>query len=82
MVAGRGGLSEITGVRGWAGTLPEELCEVGRHGVGRAEGGPTVSVLLREVLDIPEQAGAEDYVLRLTDSIEPAVIARTVTSMW
>lgn len=37
-----------------------------------------MSVLLREVLDIPEQAGAEDYVLRLTDSIEPAVIARTV----
>src|SRR6202050_2473839 len=37
-----------------------------------------MSTLLREVLDIPEQAGAEDYVLRLTDSIEPAVIARTV----
>ena len=42
----------------------------------RAE--PTVSALLREVLDIPEQAGAEDYVLRLTDSIEPAAVARTV----
>ena len=37
-----------------------------------------MSTLLCEVLDIPEQAGAEDYVLRLTDSIEPAVIARTV----
>jgi hypothetical protein len=37
-----------------------------------------VSTLLREVLDIPEQAGAEDYVLRLTDSIEPAAVARTV----
>jgi hypothetical protein len=37
-----------------------------------------VSTLLREVLNIPEQAGAEDYVLRLTDSVEPAVIARTV----
>ena len=37
-----------------------------------------MSTLLRDVLDIPEQAGAEDYVLRLTDSIEPAVIARTV----
>jgi hypothetical protein len=37
-----------------------------------------VSVLLREVLDIPLQAGAEDYVLRLTDSIESAAIARTV----
>jgi hypothetical protein len=37
-----------------------------------------VSELLREVLDIPELAGAEDYVLRLTDSIEPAAIARTV----
>ena len=39
---------------------------------------PTVSALLREVLDIPEHAGAEDYVLRLTDSIEPAAVARTV----
>jgi hypothetical protein len=37
-----------------------------------------VSELLREVLDIPEQTGAEDYVLRLTDSIEPAAVARTV----
>ena len=37
-----------------------------------------MSELLREVLDIPEQAGAEDYVLRLTDSIEPAAVARTV----
>ena len=37
-----------------------------------------MSMLLREVLDIPVQAGAEDYVLRLTDSIEPDEIARTV----
>jgi hypothetical protein len=37
-----------------------------------------VTTLLGEVLDIPEHAGAEDYVLRLTDSVEPAVIARTV----
>jgi Family of unknown function (DUF6079) len=37
-----------------------------------------MSVLLREVLDIPLQAGAEDYVLRLTDSIEPDEVARTV----
>ena len=37
-----------------------------------------MSELLREVLDIPVQAGAEDYVLRLTDSIEPEAIARTV----
>src|SRR5580692_5727405 len=37
-----------------------------------------MSALLREVLDIPLQAGAEDYVLRLTDSIEPAEVARTV----
>jgi len=37
-----------------------------------------VSALLREVLDIPVQAGAEDYVLRLTDSIEPDEVARTV----
>jgi hypothetical protein len=37
-----------------------------------------MSELLRDVLDIPEQAGAEDYVLRLTDSIGPEAIARTV----
>ena len=37
-----------------------------------------MSELLREVLDIPVQAGAEDYVLRLTDSVEPAAVARTV----
>ena len=37
-----------------------------------------MSTLLRDVLDIPEQAGAEDYVLRLTDSVEPGEIARTV----
>ena len=34
--------------------------------------------LLRDVLDIPERAGAEDYVLRLTDSIEDAAVARTI----
>ncbi len=49
------------------------LCEVGRH-----ESGSTVSALLREVLDIPVRAGAEDYVLRLTDSIEPGAVAATV----
>jgi len=37
-----------------------------------------VSALLRDVLDIPERAGAEDYVLRLTDSIEGAAVARTL----
>jgi predicted ATPase len=37
-----------------------------------------VSALLREVLDIPLQAGAEDYVLRLTDSIEADEVGRTV----
>ena len=37
-----------------------------------------MSTLLREVLDIPLQAGAEDYVLRLTDSIGPEAITRTV----
>jgi hypothetical protein len=37
-----------------------------------------VSALLRDVLDIPEHAGAEDYVLRLTDSIEPTEIVHTV----
>ena len=28
-----------------------------------------MSTLLRDVIDIPERAGAEDYVLRLTDSV-------------
>src|SRR5260370_12755065 len=56
-----------------SGDVPGELCEVGRH-----ESRSAVSALLREVLDIPEQWGAEDYVLRLTDSIEPAAVARTV----
>jgi hypothetical protein len=37
-----------------------------------------VSVLLRDVLDIPEHAGAEDYVLRLTDSVGSAAVAQTV----
>ena len=37
-----------------------------------------MSTLLREVLDIPLQAGAEDYVLRLTDSVEADEVARTV----
>jgi hypothetical protein len=37
-----------------------------------------MSTLLREALEIPEHAGAEDYVLRLTDSIEPDMVARTV----
>ncbi len=42
------------------------------------DGGPAVSVLLRDVIDIPEQAGAEDYVLRLTDSVDNRVVARTI----
>ena len=37
-----------------------------------------MSALLRDVLDIPERAGAEDYVLRLTDSIEGPAVARTL----
>jgi hypothetical protein len=37
-----------------------------------------VSVLLRDVLDIPERAGAEDYVLRLTDSVEGPAVTRTL----
>jgi hypothetical protein len=37
-----------------------------------------MSELLRNVLDIPERAGAEDYVLRLTDSVEDAAVARTI----
>ena len=37
-----------------------------------------MSALLRDVLDIPERAGAEDYVLRLTDSVEGPAVARTL----
>jgi hypothetical protein len=37
-----------------------------------------VSILLRDVLDIPAEAGAEDYVLRLTDSVDDANLARTL----
>src|SRR6266567_3958102 len=38
-----------------------------------------VSVLLRDVIDIPERAGAEDYVLRLTDSVDSGAVARTLS---
>ena len=37
-----------------------------------------MSVLLRDVIDIPEQAGAEDYVLRLTSSVDGGAVARTI----
>jgi hypothetical protein len=37
-----------------------------------------MSTLLREIIDIPERAGAEDYVLRLTDSVDPARIEATI----
>ena len=37
-----------------------------------------VSELLSDVLDIPESAGAEDYVLRLTDGVEKSRIAATI----
>jgi hypothetical protein len=37
-----------------------------------------MSTLLREVIELPERAGAEDYVLRLTDGVDPAHIARTL----
>jgi len=37
-----------------------------------------VSTLLRDVIAIPEHAGAEDYVLRLTDSVGHAVATQTV----
>jgi hypothetical protein len=37
-----------------------------------------MSTLLRDVLEIPERAGAEDYVLRLTDSVGAGVAARTL----
>jgi hypothetical protein len=37
-----------------------------------------VSTLLRDVIDIPERAGAEDYVLRLTDSVGHDAARRTL----
>jgi hypothetical protein len=38
-----------------------------------------MTVLLRDVIDIPEHAGAEDYVLRLTDSVDAAAVERTLS---
>ena len=35
-------------------------------------------MLLRDVIDIPERAGAEDYVLRLTDSVSHEAARRTI----
>jgi len=37
-----------------------------------------MSTLLRDVLDIPERAGAEDFVLRLTDSVDDSAVAKTL----
>ena len=37
-----------------------------------------MSTLLRDVINIPEKAGTEDYVLRLTDSVEESHLARTL----
>ena len=37
-----------------------------------------MTMLLRDVIDIPERAGAEDYVLRLTDSVGDDHISRTL----
>lgn len=37
-----------------------------------------MTILLRDVIDIPERAGAEDYVLRLTDSVGPEAARRTL----
>lgn len=37
-----------------------------------------MSTLLREVIDIPERVGADDYVLRLTESTEPTQLERTL----
>jgi hypothetical protein len=37
-----------------------------------------VTTLLQDVIDIPERAGAEDYVLRLTDSVGHEVARRTL----
>mgnify|MGYP007080587789 CR=1 FL=1 len=37
-----------------------------------------MSTLLRDVITIPERAGAEDYVLRLSDSVGDGAAARTL----
>jgi len=37
-----------------------------------------MTTYLRDVLDIPERAGAEDYVLRLTASVGRASAERTL----
>ena len=37
-----------------------------------------MTALLRDIIDIPERAGAEDYVLRLTDSVGAGRIERTI----
>lgn len=37
-----------------------------------------MSVLLSEVLDIPERAGDDDYVLRLTDSVDDSAVGATL----
>jgi hypothetical protein len=38
-----------------------------------------VSVLLRDVIEIPDHVGAEDYVLRLTDSVDDDAVAQTLS---
>ena len=38
-----------------------------------------VSVLLRDVIDIPEHTGADDYVLRLTNSVDSSAVAQTLS---
>src|SRR6478609_9874850 len=42
------------------------------------KGWATMSTYLRDVLIIPERSGAEDYVLRLTDSVAAGSVARTL----
>ena len=37
-----------------------------------------MTILLRDLIDIPERAGAEDYVLRLTDSVGPGHVESTL----
>ncbi len=37
-----------------------------------------MNAFLRDVIDIPRQAGDEDYVLRLTDSVDDRAVAQTV----
>lgn len=53
-------------------------CRVREHLRLRGDGTATMTTYLRDVLIIPERAGAEDYVLRLTDSVSASGTAQAL----